>query len=572
MLVTVLGTVVLTSGLAGVRLRQWVWVNTAPIRFTGDIDNAFVWGRRIYSDARALSSSAEPPVLADQSTEPVGWRDFLVSYVGLYQATEQARPAGNYALDYPPLRLLAMSAWVRGVLNRDPHSQGYYYDEAAPLLAGNVAAEAASALLAAMLVWMWVRTDQAMLTKSDANRAVLLGLTAGLLVWFNPAAIYDAHGWPQWDVWLVPFYLMALVCASSGWWLSAGLAIAVGAMLKGQILLVAPVLVVWPIMQWNWSAAVRGVIGLVAGMSAIALPWLAQEPAAWIWLGCMGLAVWLAWLAWNLRGWWWFAAATAVVMGLVIWPWLRAAHQRHVWVGVLVIAVLLAGARLVPRRHAGAWAAAVLAAAAMLSAGLFDGTFAWLRIGFGYATRHHPAMHMGPVCNLAGILADRFGWGLTDVAWTVPTPLAGTTQLSIRSVLIAVYAVALLLCGLAAARHQSRRDTRILVALAAPWVLMYALLPQMHERYLVWGAMISAIVVGASRGLTLLHILLSAVALAMMVLCSLYQNPSAAPGLQRILDRLHPDVGWAVLLCAAIYLYIALSGGTRRSHLAIDQK
>ena len=38
----------------------------------------------------------------------------------------------------------------------------------------------------------------------------------------------------------------------------------------------------------------------------------------------------------------------------------------------------------------------------------------------------------------------------------------------------------------------SVRNSAFLVAISAPWIVMFTVLPQMHERYLVWGAALSA--------------------------------------------------------------------------------
>ena len=52
--------------------------------------------------------------------------------------------------------------------------------------------------------------------------------------------ILDAHGWPQWDVWILPFYLFAALAALKNRWFWCGCLLALGAMLKGQLLFVAP--------------------------------------------------------------------------------------------------------------------------------------------------------------------------------------------------------------------------------------------------------------------------------------------------------------------------------------------
>jgi hypothetical protein len=70
--------------------------------------------------------------------------------------------------------------------------------------------------------------------------------------------ILDAHGWPQWDVWIVPFYLLTALAASTKRWFWCGCLLAAGAMLKGQLLFVASFFVLWPL--WQKKMGVRATI------------------------------------------------------------------------------------------------------------------------------------------------------------------------------------------------------------------------------------------------------------------------------------------------------------------------
>src|SRR5205814_261851 len=92
---------------------------------------------------------------------------------------------------------------------------------------------------------------------SAPPRSIVLGLVAALFFWFNLALISNAHMWPQWDSWLLPFLLWAFVAASAEWWFAAGLLIAVGAMFKAQILFGAPLLILWPLFRGKLSAIAR---------------------------------------------------------------------------------------------------------------------------------------------------------------------------------------------------------------------------------------------------------------------------------------------------------------------------
>ena len=52
--------------------------------------------------------------------------------------------------------------------------------------------------------------------------------------------IWNAHAWPQWDVWLIPFFLLGLLAMSKERWVLAGFVLMIGAAFKGQVLMIAP--------------------------------------------------------------------------------------------------------------------------------------------------------------------------------------------------------------------------------------------------------------------------------------------------------------------------------------------
>ena len=94
--------------------------------------------------------------------------------------------------------------------------------------------------------------------------------------------ILDAHGWPQWDVWILPFYLFAAFAALKNRWFVCGCLLATGAMFKGQLLFVVPFFVLWPLWQKRWNRALRALAGFIATTALIASPWLLHTPAAWV--------------------------------------------------------------------------------------------------------------------------------------------------------------------------------------------------------------------------------------------------------------------------------------------------
>jgi len=97
------------------------------------------------------------------------------------------------------------------------------------------------------------------------------------------------------------------------------------------------------------------------------------------------------------------------------------------------------------------------------------------------------------------------------------------------------------------------------IAIAAPWLLMFALLGQMHERYLMWGAVVSAVALGVSIRLSIVHFVISVLSTAMIIHVMLIDKKLDAT--LRTIDLLHlirPYASALVLACVAVYLWDAL--------------
>ena len=89
---------------------------------------------------------------------------------------------------------------------------------------------------------------------------------------------------------------------------------------------------------------------------------------------------------------------------------------------------------------------------------------------------------------------------------------------------------------------------------------MFALLGQMHERYLMWGAVVSAVALGVSVRLSIIHFIISIASTAMIVHVMLIDK-KLDPTL-RAIDFLHgvrPYASFVVLACVAVYLWDALA-------------
>ncbi len=501
-----LGLLVVVLFLGGVQLRRWTWDETRHVRFQHDIVNGFYWGSETLAEARRLS-----PDEASANS----WTAFVRGYFALYDQVKRKAYEKDYRLDYPPLRLLVMSIWARQVRSDFPGVDDGHPKHVKPLLNVNLSCELLSAVAIFLLVRLWVRRSSGA-TRSRflrgmplQHRAEICGLAAAGVAWLEPSMILDTHGWPQWDVWIVPFYLFAVLAALKKRWFLSGCLLAAGAMLKGQLLFVAPFFVLWPLWQKRWTRALRVLAGFATTVALLVSPWLLRNPAAWI--------------------------AVAIVASLSSLFFLR---QRE--------------------RHAGAWVAGLTACAVFVVGAFGGGRFAWLQIGFVYGSEHYPYLFISSCYNLPSLLSN-LGWSLKDPVWSADfgsLHFALTLQWTLR----VLYLGALVLCAYGAARHTRNRDPRLLIAIAAPWLLMFALLGQMHERYLMWGAVISAVALAVNLRLTVLHFIISIASTAMIVHVML-TDKKLDPTLRGIdvLNGVRPYASVLVLACVAVCLWNMLS-------------
>ena len=527
--------VVLVALLGGLRLRQWMWIHTdspyASMRFDFDISNAHNWGTQVLRAATA-NATADP-----HGRRGADWRHFWPAFVGQYDEVVRQHPEGEYQLDYTPTRLFIAALWVRHEHLVYPHVRTWQrpYQYTAPLLRLNSACELLAALGAFLHVrhWVWRGTLAArplfrrrgtppLIVESSPvpTRAWVLGLIAAVLIWFCPAILYDAHVWPQWDVWLLPSFFFAAWLCSIEWWFAAGLLIPFGILMKGQLTMVTPIFVLWPLLEGKPMAAARFGLGFAVAAVAVLLPWLVNG--------------WVAWV---------FVAVTTIASA-----WLLVFLSRSV-------------PRIANRRSIPLWIAAVFVVNVCLAAVIFHGSMSWYKVSFDYPTRHFRIMAMGEADNLAALLGfPPFLWRLDEPMFTLHVPLIHSQRvITIKAVLIAIYSVCLLLCALGAASKSRRNDPAFVIALTAPWVVLFAVLPQMHERYLLWAAAVSATCIAVSIGWGLMHVVVTAISTSMILRMLLVLHPLLTPGLNKVLASLHPGVAWAVLLCAGIYLYAAVA-------------
>ncbi|MFZ0917925.1 MAG: hypothetical protein WAN04_13600 [Candidatus Udaeobacter sp.] len=491
--------------ITGVQLRRWIGDTTRHVRYQHDIVNGFYWGSEVLKEAHRLSPD-------ERSAN--SWTGFCRGYLALYDRVKDNSYKQEYGLDYAPLRLLVMAVWTKEVRDEFPWVDNDHPKLVNPLLKINFVCELVSALAIFLLVRECLRrsrpTQSSLMNRlPQKHRGWICGLAAASAAWLESSMILDAHGWPQWDVWILPFYLFAALAALKNRWFWCGCLLAVGAMLKGQLLFVAPFFVLWPLWQKGWLPALRVLAGFVVTTALIVSPWLLRTPAAWAVL-----------------------AAVAVITLLLV---VRFKFTNQ-----------------------GASVAGIIGCAAFVIAAFTGGSFAWFEIGFLYGTKHYPYLFISSCYNLPSLLAQ-VGWSLKDPFLSAhfgSLHLYITLQWTLRL----LYLVALALCARGLARHLRDRDPRVLIAIAAPWLLMFALLGQMHERYLMWGAVVSAVALGVSVRLSIIHFILSAASTAMIVQVMLTDKKLEAtlPTID-VLKHIRPYGSIVVLSCVAVYLWETIS-------------
>lgn len=411
--------IVIVIAAAGLQLRRWTWAKTEQIRFQHDIDNGLYWGNRVIEEGETLTGRQMPADGFDS------WKVFFTGYFALYDQVKREAYGGDYHLDYPPLRLLVMALWAKHTRRLHPDANVVVHPEAVmPMLGCNLFCEAGGTVAMFLLVRIWIRRDSnrappfLLRRVSQEDRGWVAGLLAASLVWLNPSVILEAYGWPQWDVWVLPFFLFAALTASLDRWLCCGCILALGGMLKGQLLLVAPFFVLWPIWLCRWKAAFHVLLGFAATAAGLVSPWLLHN------------------------------------------------------------------------------------------------NFDWLQVGFLYGTEHYPQLFISSCYNLPALLA-RSGWSLKDALVNVDVGWL-SVSLTVQWALRLLYFGGLAACARFAAHRSQRSDARVLLALGAPWLLMFGLLGQMHERYLIWGGAVTAVAVAISLRTTLLHVLFTALSTVMI--------------------------------------------------------
>ena len=619
-------TIAASAIWGGLRLRRWTWELATPVHFTSDINRGYYWGHTASGPEGYLNlyEKMVHEVDAKQANEP-----------GFDPANRRSK--WNLFLDYAPLRLAVMMMWgrhVRGAGLPQPGTWRHDYAFHWPPLWFNAGMELIGAISAFALVRRWIVISDAgpplrswprewldRLLRRPAPvepiapphrpfRGWWQGMTAALLLWFNPAAVTNAHAWPTWDMWVTAMYLLALLAASYGRWFWAGAVVGIGAMMKGQLFFGAPVFLAWTLLNGDWRNALRWAGGLAAGVALVATPWLttyipADELKRQYDLQASlpysnQFPAWIVERLWNRPALIWTAGVALVA---IVLPFIERSRRPRLRFGSELTAAVLLQWPIFVRFSVTAAIALIAASAAVLIAARFirnwrdrlvlvfsatavamlggihflEASNAWWRCGITYGTHHYPNMHLG-AANLPALLDMRFGWRTPQETMFTIAGHEVTVQQATRGLFFA----ALGLCLWGVARQARRRDPRLLVAVIAPWLVFFALPTQIHDRYLIYAATIAAICIGQSGGMALLGVVLTLITWVLSLRSMLlapgtnlglgrqlqsvapdWFGPSSGYTLWRNVSVVYPDIAWAVLLAMLVIVYTAVTSTKR---------
>ena len=281
------------------------------------------------------------------------------------------------------------------------------------------------------------------------------------------------------------------------------------------------------------------------------------------------------------------ALAVAIAVG---WPGLRARNRSDWMLGIaFALVVAVTTVKLRPSRLP-LFLAALVSIALLLGMRVFDASSAWWQCGFVFGSSRWHWIASSLTDNLPGLMFERFGWSKNpdDVAFTLdaiagkwPRLLANyhwwpaaAMDITAKELFNTLFMIILLVVAAGISRTAARNDRRMLVAFTTPWLVFFIFPVEIHGRYSLYPAAISALCIGESVGMALIGLFLM-LASTVMILDALLQGgninafgallshryPSlfaaqSGETLYHIVNSTHPDLAWALFLAGGIFLYL----------------
>lgn len=330
------------------------------------------------------------------------------------------------------------------------------------------------------------------------------------------------------------------------------------------VALCACICVLWPwskslLTFWKLDAShLWEILSAAALLGAVLLVRPAAKHVGWSWLALIGAgAMWLA--NWSMGGnlnW----ARVGLLYG--------ADHFKSMGVGTVAnlpkILEVNFGIQVTDPLLSGPWMI-VQITALFLAGVLFVGGAVALAMWI-YRRARISSSKSRQVLWLTGGLAGMVllvvlgGWGLSRWA----ADWANAEPITVRPLLRGIYFIFLVAMAAGLAIQSRTRQVYGLIAIGGIWVVAFSILPQMHERYLMYGAVATALFAGVNLGMTLLHLLITACSAVMIWRTLISFDPRFQPWIEQWTRGMIPGIGWAVLVVAMVILWQSIAWRPRR--------
>jgi hypothetical protein len=170
----------------------------------------------------------------------------------------------------------------------------------------------------------------------------------------------------------------------------------------------------------------------------------------------------------------------------------------------------------------------------------------WMNVYRSKVTRVHPLVVGG--CNIPKVLMERYQMHGGDLV-TLPLPGMPLT-LPLEKWLILGYGLWAVVLAVATVRQ--RKTATCLLGLGVTFAALFALLPEMHERYTMWAAVFLAATVCVGFDEAILFVLITCIALATNLYNCIGGNVHPVSFVHKLVNDTHINLGYLWLFCAVL--------------------
>ena len=524
--------------ILGLVLRIVNWETSTSIRFEYDLKQAWNWGN-----------------MAN-----------VYGLVNVYDIIIIKNPDGNYKLDYVPLRLSVAWAWNK--INQFRYSKRSTWKPAftfnLPLLFFNWITE----ILSCIAIYLLVRDLSP--KKSYKAGTISIACIAAMIFYLNPALIVSSFGRPSTDTWLLAPILWSIWCAYSGRWWAAGLILSIGAMLKGQVFIATPILIACAMSRGQIKSLLRFISGMLCGIAMIGLPWIltSWNPDAIERQYNPQIISWLFVFMIFIRCIYWFKHQSPSIGLCYFFITLTTAFisisvillSSNLWISLAhlsLLAILISCIYLLSPKEALVAAISLVAINILITDYYFENNYDWLRIGIGYgASKFSNALAIEHPYNLGAILQN-------TLHWRSATPVIGNT-VTAWGLLFTITFILLVITIFSTALLFQRRHVFFLSAFCLTWLIWFSFAPQIHERYLMFGAVLGCLTLAHHRGLFYVSVVFSLVSWLMTTRVMLKFGDSQGylygfgKTIENFANTIYPWFGIIIIIAVIYWMFVVL--------------